>query len=345
MPNQPAVAAAPGPVRDGATTVAAQAPTGQIGVAAVGDAVHLRSSDQPDAPGLTVPRGHWDVFVARIKGGELDLPLGAGAQAPAVDTAADLVACARLADGTNVQTPIWRYVHPDSGRRITVIGALHVGESAYYAGLRATVDQLVEAGAVVQVEGGRLLPDGDTNLSDEEQQILAAFDRCAELEKQRIPLVGLVHQIDGLGYPPEWKVVDLSQLQITRRVGSHLMGKLVQAMLADLDWPLDDPAAAARMQAIAVAAYQNALAPNHAARTPANPIAAVVIHQRTQLALDGALAVNGDVVLIWGCGHVPGLHTGLTSAGFVPDGDPEWRTAAHLPGITGGQQLAPAETL
>src|SRR6266511_2808288 len=91
----------------------------------------------------------------------------------------------RLIRRTHLQTSIHYYAHPDTGRRVTMIGTHHVGERAYFAGLRVVIDELEAAGALVHCEGSRLLPCDDPDITAEEQQLLAELRRCDALEKRR----------------------------------------------------------------------------------------------------------------------------------------------------------------
>jgi hypothetical protein len=101
------------------------------------------------------------------------------------------------------QSAIHRYVHPGTGRRVTVVGTHHVGRPAYFACLRAVIDDLEQAGAVVHSEGSSLIPPDEAGITTEEHQLLADLRRLGELEKRRVRELGWIGQIDGLAYPPQ----------------------------------------------------------------------------------------------------------------------------------------------
>jgi hypothetical protein len=58
----------------------------------------------------------------------------------------------------------------------------------------------------------------------------------------------------------------------------------------------------------------------------------VLVHHRTQVALDGLDCVSADTVLVWGVNHLPGLVEGLTVRGFNAV-DQTWHTVGRLPSM------------
>jgi hypothetical protein len=237
-------------------------------------------------------------------------------------------------NGRHLQTPVHHYAHPDTGRRVSVIATMHAGEAAYFGELRALIAELRAAGAVVQCEGSRLLPCDETALTADEQEVLTHLRRCQELEKRRIDELGWVGQIDGLGYPPAWKVVDLDQAQIIRRAGVHAMRGYVQRMSVMFDWSEDDRRGLARLRLRTALALRVMASDQPAAqRATTDPAEPVFLDQRTAVALEGVFSTDRDAVLVWGAKHLPGLRAGLGERGFVQDGEPRWHTAVRVPSI------------
>src|SRR6266511_999564 len=240
----------------------------------------------------------------------------------------------RLIRRTHLQTSIHYYAHPGTGRRVTVIGTHHVGERAYFAGLRVVIDELEAAGALVHCEGSRLLPCDDPDITAEEQQLLAELRRCDELEKRRLAHLGWVGQIDGLGYPPHWQVIDLSYLEILRRLGVTAIQRLVHGKTKAFDWPNDDRKGIDRLR-LRIAATLHATA-NDRHVTQLNdrePTKTVLLGDRTTVALNGVAGTDRDTVLVWGVAHMPGLGAGLREQGFVRSDEPQWHTVAELPSM------------
>jgi len=53
----------------------------------------------------------------------------------------------------HLQTPVLYYTHPDTGRRIMIVGMHHTGAPEYYAEATVLIDRFAAAGGVVQCEG------------------------------------------------------------------------------------------------------------------------------------------------------------------------------------------------
>ncbi|MEV6928082.1 hypothetical protein AB0M46_26775, partial [Dactylosporangium sp. NPDC051485] len=242
-----------------------------------------------------------------------------------------------------LQTPVHHFIHPDTGRRIAVIGTMHMGEPGYFAGLRTVIAGLEDDGAVVQCEASSLLlPDEQTKqtLTDDERTVLDMRNRRTELELRRVTELGWVRQLDALGYPDRWQKVDLGIVEIIRRVGAETMLRSEVRAIKMFDRPDNDPRSIERFRltlrfmfiGFRVTVWSSA---RRAARpgTPATGIDAVLIDQRDALALEALWGTEQDTVLIWGCAHLPGLEAGITRRGFVRDGATQWHTAAVLPTV------------
>ncbi|GAA1563556.1 hypothetical protein GCM10009827_101460 [Dactylosporangium maewongense] len=242
-----------------------------------------------------------------------------------------------------LQTPVHHFVHPDTGRRIAVIGTMHMGEPGYFAGLRTVIDELEADGAVVQCEASSLLlPDEQTEqtLTDDERTVLAMRERKVELELRRVTELGWVRQLDAFGYPDRWQKVDLSALEIMRRIGTEVMLRGEVRGIKMFDRPDNDPRSIEQFRLLLHLMFTGLRftvwsSARRAARsgTPASGVDAVLIDQRDALALEALWGTEQDTVLIWGCAHLPGIEAGITSAGFVRDGATQWHTAAVLPTV------------
>jgi hypothetical protein len=257
----------------------------------------------------------------------------------------------RFRRGT-LQTPVHHYTHPRTGRRITVIGTMHMGEPDYYTGLRTVISNLEARGALVQCEASALLPHDQHGLTDDERTVLTTRELRQELELRRITELGWVRQLDALDYPERWQLVDLDMLEIIRRVGPAVMLRGEQRGIKMFDRPDNDPRSIERFRLtlhLMFTMFQLTVlisAQRASRKKPSTGIDAVLIDQRDAVALAGVASTEQDVVLVWGCAHLPGLEAGITEQGFARTGDTEWHTAATLPSIRSilSRLLAPPHT-
>jgi hypothetical protein len=236
----------------------------------------------------------------------------------------------RITDG-RLQTAVHHYLHADPPRRITIIGTHHFGAPAYWTDIRARIDRLATQGAVVQCEGSTLVPDAP-DATEEEQRLLTELRRCLALEQQRVTQVfGWIHQRDGLGYPSHWEIIDLSHLEILRRLGPHIIDKFATQLRRLVDWPDGDHRGPARYRA--AIAIQVRKTGKDRAITRRGKADAVLIDDRQRLALDAVAGTSRDTVLIWGAAHLAGLGAGLRDKGFVRCDDTEWHTVLDVPPV------------
>jgi hypothetical protein len=238
----------------------------------------------------------------------------------------------RLVRG-QVQTSIRRYAHPDTGRQVMVVGTHHVGRPGYFGALRAVIDAAEAAGAVVHSEGSSRVPFDTADITAEERQLLAELERYQELGERRIRELGWVGQVEGLGYPPQWHIVDLSNVDIIRRLGGDTVREYIGRMSRMLG-PHDDPRALDRMLLRIAVGTRLTMTDRHVVRLGRRDrAAAVLLGDRDKVALEGVRATDRDAVLVWGAGHMPGLGAGLVEQGFLRQGPPEWHTAVQVPSI------------
>jgi hypothetical protein len=238
----------------------------------------------------------------------------------------------QLVGRRQVQTSTRLFTHPDTDRQVTVIGTFHLGEPAYFTGLRDTIDKLQANGAVVQCEGSRLLTCDDT---DDEQELLGQLRRADVLQDQRLAELGWISQVQGLQYPPSWQIADLNYLTIIRDLGIPLARTMARAQLRRVDWPDDDRNGLNRMR-LGIALLMRVVSQDRRVVQVAahpDPADAVLVTARNEVALDGIAGTDRDTVLIWGLAHLPGLDAGLTEQGFIRSGEPQWHTVARRPTI------------
>lgn len=252
----------------------------------------------------------------------------------------------RLIGATYLQTPIRGYHHRETGRRITVVCTMHMGVAAYFTGLRAVIDKLQADGAVVQSEGSRML-DSTADTTADELLLLTGLRHATEIEDQRAAVLGWVTQAaglaypaDGMSYPPDWQIVDLSHLEIIRRVGVDTMRRHLAGRNRLFGQAVNRRGARYLLMItigmrIGANDRLNHMAEDHRKQQRReDPMNAVLLGERNAVALAGLDRTDLDTVLIWGAKHLPGLHAGLTERGYERVPEPEqWHTVTTLPSV------------
>lgn len=189
-----------------------------------------------------------------------------------------------------------RYDHPD-GRRVEILGAVHVAEGFFYA---ASVARL-EAHDAVRFEG---LIDDEGGDTDEPRRVAEAY--------------GLVAQSSIDTDRPGWSRSDLTVSTLKRRMAdAGVDAATVRELLGHPDDPPPEPlevATGGTQQALAQLALVKQLA-----KPPSDdpPTVRWILEERDRHVVD-ALIDEGlrDVGLWYGADHLPGMGQALQEAGY-----------------------------
>jgi hypothetical protein len=239
-----------------------------------------------------------------------------------------------------LHSPVVRFEHPKSGRRVTVVATVHVGPVAYYEKLRATIGELESAGAVVCYESaGPATRQEWAAASDEERAAWYGEGRGGrELLNAAGRYFGWVDQWATLGNSPSWRNADVTSLEFVRRAGPQnlLSMQCGDEYFTGLTQDQQE-ALAGGVYAVTTRLAQFAwfrLLERLLARLvgdAARRVQDAVIEDRNSHVL-ACLPADSDAVLPWGAGHLPGLAAGLRKAGYRRR-DTTWVTVGRLPAI------------
>jgi hypothetical protein len=239
-----------------------------------------------------------------------------------------------------LQTPVVRFEHPKSGRKVTVIATVHIGSAVYYDQLRTMIKDMESAGAVVCYEGPGPAPKQEwASASDEERAALDGERRMLpEFSKAAGRYFGWVDQWTALGGSPSWRYEQGSSLAYVRRAGTRELLSRQRGFGAPFMGLTQDQqdafmgglyAVDARLEQFgwfALLRHLLARLVGGAARTDD-----VVADERTRHVL-ASLPADSDAVLPWGTDHLPGLAAGLRKAGYRRR-ETTWVTVGRLPAI------------
>lgn len=230
--------------------------------------------------------------------------------------------------GLDIQTPVITYVNPDRGGVITFVAAQQFGELEYYARLQERVEGLAEEGAVVQAAGPRLVVDARIPTSDE-SEVLLDLHRLWELDQRAATALGLSTADRALGHRPGWQTVDLSDLEILRRVGMPVTQKYLARrarLFRDIDYT---PKKRQRLQLKVQTERWTAAKRGVAGAALPRSLGQVMAYERGMYAAGFALETGGDLVMVREEQHLIAVDQALGDAGFTCV-KTEWETAMTL---------------
>ncbi len=238
-------------------------------------------------------------------------------------------------------TPVITLALPGTGRSVTLIGTMHVGQPAYYQAIHDRAAALEAAGALVQYEALYDAPDSEwEKAAPDERAARDALNRGLDyLYSFAGPLfdhLGWAGQRDELRYEPSWEHVDISDLDLIRAAGpAAVLARMNRVSELAAAFDALDPHLEAAAVSLAFRFWRflpgRYRRPEPGTEHHDQAFEQAVVHRRNQHAL-AALPPGRDAVLIWGSGHLPGMTSALEQAGFRRRAQ-EWLPAGRLPGL------------
>jgi hypothetical protein len=234
----------------------------------------------------------------------------------------------RIRDGGRVETVVRVFEAPGTGRRLHLVGTMHLGDTAYYEELSALVAALDASGAAVHYERIRRADDGDVTPEERVQ--------LEEVESSGYPggldafvaVLGLELQGERLVLPAGARNVDVSDVELLRGLGPERYRRLV----ARPDVAFDERAAPlARPLFRFLLRHGPALDRLRMLSARHRRVQRVMVDHRNAVALAAGLRAldRGDAALVWGTAHLPGMARQLQRAGFRLTAE-VWLTACTL---------------
>lgn len=232
-----------------------------------------------------------------------------------------------------LQVAHWTLHHPQSDRRADLVGMMHMGDAAYYRRVSALVERLHAGGSQIHYELiQKISEEGMANLSPQERSLLVKFRTSLGVGGvgALAGLLGLSLQKSELSYPEGSRNIDMTDLELLRSLGVETLEKLLSAKSVEKFTPEE----AQRLLRF-VFRYYTPLMSVAGILPQGRRVRQVILHQRNQIALTGARErlSEGDVTLVWGAAHLPGLARDLVKEGFRPVHG-EWLSVTTLPPVS-----------
>ena len=230
-----------------------------------------------------------------------------------------------------LQTPVITYEHRRTGRTVTLVATSHIGQAAYYEQLRAMLTEMEAAGALIRYEMVSPAASSEWAAASAAERAARATSQDAGRESLQAACryLGWVTQAT-LTYSPSWHNADMTDLELVRLVGpQNLLTSGKAAGMDYLDMHMGEGAAV--MFRLLPFDRFGLLSRLSVSGDIDRHISHVVIDERNSRTLAG-LSPDVDSVLLWGAGHLPGLATGLKTAGYRRRRT-AWVNVGELPAI------------
>ena len=228
-----------------------------------------------------------------------------------------MIRTTREGDRWSLQTALIHLRHRQTGRRVSLMAMIHIGEARYYARLNEII---AEHEGLVLFEGlGQLTGEEVAALTPDERKVYEAIAPLTEAYRRLAAALDLVAQPDALTKPgTDWLRADLP-LQRLLTLWAERRLPLLPAMDAAsrvLDSPLLKRGT--RLLLLQEPLILGAFRLLRGWSPQIGRLSALLVDERNTaaLAVFDATPADRDVLLIYGAGHVPGLLVELERRGY-----------------------------
>ncbi len=231
----------------------------------------------------------------------------------------------------DVQTPVVYFLNQNTKRMVILVGVVHLGEKSYYAQIRELLASL--DGFTVLYEWIKALSDEEkSKLTEKSEKIVKEFESYGKSSRMICEILGLQPQKEGLPIEAKWINTDVRAFELINYFVNHNLnfmkdiGKIEKLLGAESDQVLDKWLLNGTFKRIIVvmvfAGFYSKLTRKRRLKHD------FLINQRNVVAVEGIREhlAKGNVVAIWGAGHLPGIAKMLKQDGFSVVGK-EWYTA------------------
>jgi hypothetical protein len=133
-----------------------------------------------------------------------------------------------------LQSPVVRFRNPKTGRSVTIVATMHIGTAAYYDQLRAMINEMESAGAIVCFESPRPTTKQEWAAASDEERAAWDGERLGrrEFNKAAGRYLGWVNQSAALGNDAARRIDDARVEERNR----HALASLPPGSDAVLPW-------------------------------------------------------------------------------------------------------------
>lgn len=226
-----------------------------------------------------------------------------------------------------LQTPILRFEHPITKRRITLVGVIHIADAPYFKAIQEAIDESRDD--VVLYESVKPLEEWErSTLTKREQEALAELEQFKRIVNVIADICGLTFQKDAMSYRDSWINADISTKGLVEAFAKYDVRLLPKESSAqklmeggDLTKLIFHTALAHLVPIIVAVAALTPFTKNK--KKEKN----IVLDKRNKIALHHiASHTERDITTIWGAAHLPGITRGIKRLGYAQTSK-EWLTA------------------
>lgn len=233
-----------------------------------------------------------------------------------------------------LQSPVVTFEKDETSPKIIFVGAVHVGEEQYYQQVQNILDRSFELGDSILVEGVGKNDIPEQEMTSQQKDKLTQMDKLFKFQSKIPPMLGLIHQRDGINYNPQWKNSDTSLKEIVNLMVEQDAEALSPEDMKRLEELFTDPKVQKLLPIsldIAFSRILPYLSDKLSMTAKQKKFQRIITENREgQLFASVCSELNKkeNVVLFWGSAHLKGMTKRLHDLGYY-ETDRKWLDVFH----------------
>lgn len=241
-----------------------------------------------------------------------------------------------IASNKKIYTPVVYLIHPNTQRKIVLMGVIHIADSAYFMELQRMIDTL---------NGYKVLYEGLGKITSEEQLLFTPDEkRIYKTLKQHMKARGIISsflklqgQHDGLSYLDSWVRTDMTLFEFIRTISEKKIDLFRKKLKFTFNFKKGSSeyllttwlVNAFFMRIPAILYIYKFISIFSKQKRMRNEL---IVNERNRIAINGILKEVSDsnVISIWGAAHLPDMIKKLKDVGFEVQ-EKQWLVAYTMP--------------
>lgn len=213
-----------------------------------------------------------------------------------------------------LEMPIITLREMKTGNYVRLIGVVHIAEAAYWKKLSDLIDEYPHV-AVLYEGISKVSEEEKLRFTDKELETWKQYADVGSAMKELSELMGLTFQKDGLAYPPHWIRTDMTGFDFVRSISAATEQK--DTIVLAPRWTKEIAPLVHWMLRMAIG-HMPIISLLFGKRKSGDKKRAVIIGTRNFIGCEAISKYRntGDVISIWGGGHLPGMVHLLTQMGY-----------------------------
>jgi hypothetical protein len=229
-----------------------------------------------------------------------------------------------------VQVPSYGLMHPD-GRVIVLVGVMHAGDAQFFNDVTSIINNNIDHGYKVLYERiGEIDSDETKSLSDSEKEALSQLGVLRDLTQWLVQLTGLTSQFEAIKPSELWVNTDIGAGELVRKLAEANADLFPQGE-AGMEGFRKQEGVIKRFMRFMMRHPRIALSVIFAfskiKRSSNRRSKQIIIDYRNERGIEMSRPhfLKGNVAMIWGAAHLPGLMRLLAAEGYMIQ-DVKWLT-------------------